>query len=354
MSEAMVIAVAPPLHRTDAPVQFVTGDASPVSEPARTVPLTLALAASDCSVTWISLEAATPRQAAAAARAAVLARAVDADVHVVADPVAGPIPVATVSHAVMRHWTGWAAANGYQLTAIQPAALALPEPAAGTVSVATLAGERMARTIDSAFALEPGLASVLTGGAHEIEADVRQGLTALAAERRLNLLTGPYAPPRARLFTPERLRAMAALVVLILLVSLAIGATRLARLHADIARIDGEVAAAATAALGREIAAEYAVGELDARLAATGISRGSANATIAALMQALEGQANVGIDAASWDRAGTLTVTLGAPRAEEINPVLLAIQAAGYRITAQPRQGSDGRALADLTIRSEP
>jgi general secretion pathway protein L len=347
----MTFALVPPLYRAEFPVQFHPAPADPAPGDA---PLALLLPVTDCSVAWLEIDAATPRQAAAVARTQALANAIETDVHVVADPVTGPIPVATVSHQVMRHWLGWAAANGYRLDAVIPAAAALPEPAPGTVSVLTLAGEQIARTGSRAFALEPGLADVLTGGVPLVETDADAALAALAARPQLNLLTGPYAPPRASWFSGERLRAAAALVALILLVSLAMGVTRLIRVHADIARIDAAVSAQASEALNRDVSADAAMGELDARLAATGASRGSASATLAALMQAMEGQAAVGLDAASWDRAGTLTVTLGAPRAEDINPVLLALQNAGYRITAQPRQGSDGRALGDITIRSEP
>ncbi len=346
-SGGATLALVPPLHLATEHVQF-----SPHAEPAG--PLVLLLPAIDCPVHWVEIKAATPRQAAAAARVEALAAAVDADVHVVAEPRDGAIPVATVGHMVMRHWLEWAAANGHAVEAVMPAALALPEPASGTISVATLGNERVARSATRAFAIEPGLEAVLTVGLPQVAADPAACLAALAANPHLDLRTGPYAPPRSRVFTQDRLRAAAALIALILLVSLAIGVARLVRVHADIARIDGQIGAQASAALNREVSAQNAVAELDTRIAAIGASRGSANAALAALMQAMEAQSSVGIDSASWDRAGTLTVTLGATRAEDINPVLLALQAAGYRITAQPRTGADGRALGDVTIRSEP
>ena len=51
---------------------------------------------------------------------------------------------------------------------------------------------------------------------------------------------------------------------------------------------------------------------------------------------------------------GTLTTTLAAPRVEDINEVLLALQARGYRITAQPMAGTDGQQMANVTIRAVP
>ena len=51
---------------------------------------------------------------------------------------------------------------------------------------------------------------------------------------------------------------------------------------------------------------------------------------------------------------GTLTTTLAAPRVDDINAVLLALQAHGYRITAQPMAGTDGQQMANVTIRAVP
>ena len=51
---------------------------------------------------------------------------------------------------------------------------------------------------------------------------------------------------------------------------------------------------------------------------------------------------------------GTLTTTLAAPRVDDINKVLLALQARGYRITAQPMAGADGQQMANVTIRAVP
>lgn len=341
------LALVPPLWRADAPVQFWP-------DLAADRPLWLVLPASDCPVRWVTLTAATPRQAAAAARAEAAAAAIDPDVHVVAEPADGPIPVATVAPAVMRHWLAWAAANGYAPAAVIPAAIALPEPGPGGAASVALSGEHVVRQEDRAFAAEPDLVALLPDAPLPTVIDPEAALLSLSRAPLCNLLTGPYAPPRARWFTRERLQAAAAMTCLILLLSLAIGVARLARVHADIARIDGDAAAAASAALGREVSITDAVAELDARLAATGRTQGSATATLAALLSAMEPQPGTSLDAATWTRAGTWAVTIGAARNEDINPVLTAVQARGYRITAQPRQGGDGRVLADVTIRSEP
>ncbi len=90
---------------------------------------------------------------------------------------------------------------------------------------------------------------------------------------------------------------------------------------------------------------------LSARLAALGGDGAQLSAPAAALLAAVEPQAQVSVDRIGWGSDGLLSATLGAPRNEDINPVLIALQARGWRITAQARAGTDGRALADITMR---
>src|SRR3546814_4378893 len=61
-----------------------------------------------------------------------------------------------------------------------------------------------------------------------------------------------------------------------------------------------------------------------------------------ALYDAMGDAPGVSLKTLSHRTDGTLTTTLAAPRVEDINQVLLALQARGYRVTAQPMAGSDG------------
>jgi general secretion pathway protein L len=341
---------AAPWWLVDAGQVIARGDGEPWPELADSCQLIALAPASDCPVDWFTLPGLTPRQAQAAARLQAADTRIDgAALHLVAGPPIGDrVPVAVVSPATMRSWTATDA------PLIIPAAMLL---ATEGDAIAEVGGERLLRLGDRVIALEDGLADAMLAGCDvprlpERTIDAR--LADLARTAPLNLRTGTYALASPGWFDAAALRRAALLIGAILLVTLAIGVARLTRIHADISRLDDAAAAAASDALGREVTAEVAAAELDARMAATGVSRGSAAATLAAVMSAMESQPAVAIDAASWDRGGTLTVTLGATRAEEINPVLLALQSAGYRITAQPRTGSDGRALGDITVRSEP
>ena len=49
---------------------------------------------------------------------------------------------------------------------------------------------------------------------------------------------------------------------------------------------------------------------------------------------------------------GHLTVTISAVSAEEINPALIAIQDAGFVITATSRTDATGKTLADITVKA--
>jgi general secretion pathway protein L len=60
----------------------------------------------------------------------------------------------------------------------------------------------------------------------------------------------------------------------------------------------------------------------------------------------------VSLTTLSRDPDGMIRATLAAAKAEEINTVLLALQAAGFTITANPSQDAGERVLADITVRS--
>ena len=74
-------------------------------------------------------------------------------------------------------------------------------------------------------------------------------------------------------------------------------------------------------------------------------------AAVSGLLARLQSERDVSLTALGFSR-GTLSATLAAASVDSINRILLALQRDGYRITAVPRQGGDGRSMADVTIRS--
>ena len=93
---------------------------------------------------------------------------------------------------------------------------------------------------------------------------------------------------------------------------------------------------------------------MNARFAERAGASGSPFTPLSAIYQQLQLVPAVGADALAWQADGTLSITLAAPRTDDLNRVLVGLQAAGYRITAVPRQASDGRAMTDITVRSAP
>src|SRR3546814_10111554 len=87
---------------------------------------------------------------------------------------------------------------------------------------------------------------------------------------------------------------------------------------------------------------------LDRRLAAAGGGPLAFSVPASALYDAMRDTQGVTLKSLSHRTDGTLTTTLAAPRADDLNQVLLALQARGYRVTAQPMAGTDGQQMANI------
>mgnify|MGYP000875217866 CR=1 FL=1 len=325
--------------------------------------------AADVALHPVLLPAMTAKQALAAARHAVAERSVQPveELHVVpaamtregAEAAPGITLAAAASRVAMDRWTQWARDIALPLHSAVPAALLLDIPEDREATLATIAGQRMVRTQTTAFPADDALIDALlppdttprTMSAEAVEAAIIRATDEAPAE----LLQGPYAPRGAPLLTRDLLTRAARLVALILIVSLAILVVQLFRIHRDTqAQDDAAQAEAASVLNGPAPTIDQLLPRLDARLAELGGEGGRVTAPLSALMAAMEPHPTVGVDTLAWQGAGTLSVTIGAPQADDINAVLLALQADGYRITATARSGTDGRQLADITIRSGP
>ena len=71
-----------------------------------------------------------------------------------------------------------------------------------------------------------------------------------------------------------------------------------------------------------------------------------------ALYSALQQVPNVSVTRMAYGENGIVAATLSAVRNEDINPALIAIQEAGFIITAVPRTDATGSAQADITVRA--
>ena len=318
--------------------------------------------AADVPLRWLHYPDAAPAQAAAAARIDTLKGSLGdaALLHIVAGQAAEAgqaVPVAVTTHAAMTAWTDWLKARDLTPAAIIPAAAAVPPPEPDSLWTVELGSEQIIRTADRAYVSDPEL-DRLIAGSHDIAplgADrMREALLLTLAAPPLDLLSAGWKPKRSWSVDPAMLRLAKRLLIALVIVSLLVPIVYAVRLTSDTGRADDMVVALAKKAgvTGPDAAAAEA--EIDRRLAAAGGGPLAFSVPASALYDAMRDAPGVSLRTLSHRTDGTLTTSLAAPRVEDINKVLLALQARGYRITAQPMAGSDGQQMANITIRAVP
>ena len=319
--------------------------------------------AADVPVAWRHYPDAAPAQAAAAARVDTLKDSLGdpAALHVAAGQPAEAgqaVPVAVTTHAAMTAWAEWLGARGLDAAAIIPAAATVPPPEAGGLWTADVGGEPIVRTDDRAYRSDPAIDALVAGdrGIVPLDTDrMRASLLLSLAAPPVDVLSGAWKPRRRwTAVDPALVRWAKRLAVALLIVSLAIPAIYALRLVSGTAGADDAVVAAAGKAGITAVDAAAAETEIDRRLAVAGGGPLAFSVPASALYDAMQDAAGVSLRTLSHRTDGTLTTTLAAPRVEDINQVLLALQARGYRVTAQPMAGADGQQMANITIRAVP
>lgn len=318
--------------------------------------------AADVPLRWYHYPDAAPAQAAAAARLDALRESLGEApaLHVVAgQPVqAGQaVPVAVTTHAAMTAWTEWLTAQGLSPAALVPSAATVPPPDPDALWIADVGSEAIVRTDDRAFLSDPELDPLIAGERVVAPLDperMREALLLSLAAPPLDLLSGAWKPKRSWALDPALLRIAKRLLIALVVVSLLIPIIYAIRLTADTSRADKAAVGTAKKAGVTASDAEAAEAELDRRLAAAGGGPLAFSVPASALYDALRDTPGVSLKTLSHRTDGTLTTTLAAPRVDDINKVLLALQAHGYRITAQPMAGTDGQQMANVTIRAVP
>ncbi len=318
--------------------------------------------AADVPVRWYHYPDAAPAQAAAAARLDALRDSLGEvpALHVVAGQPAEAgqvVPIAVTTHAAMTAWTEWLTAQGLSPAALMPSAATVPPPEPDTLWVADVGSEAIVRTDDRAFLSDPELDPLIAGDRVMAPLDperMREALLLSLAAPPIDLLSGAWKPKRSWAIDPALLRLAKRLLIALVVVSLLIPILHAIRLTADTGRADEAAVETAKKAGVTASDAEAAEAELDRRLAAAGGGPLAFSVPASALYNALRDTPGVSLKTLSHRTDGTLTTTLAAPRVDDINKVLLALQAHGYRITAQPMAGPDGQQMASVTIRAVP
>ena len=319
----------------------------------------LAVAPADAvTIHWLAMPDLQPRQARVAAQLKVAgeAAAPPDDLHVVAgEPreADGALAVAVVDRATVADWIAWCGRHRIDPDRIVPAPLLLPEPAPGTASRATLAGEVLYRGEDAGWASDEALDGLLIGDDRVVDVDEAALDIAVAAA-----FDHPPLDLRQGLFVKRRRGVDAGLVRRVIAILIACGVAELlialllvarASLAAD--ALDVEALALAQAAVPAGTSAERLVPALDAELARRGGGPNSFTVPAAGLYAALAVTQSATLSDLSFTPDGTLTANLSAPTADELNAVLLALQRDGFTVSYTMGQGLDGRQSIALTVR---
>ncbi|UKK83970.1 type II secretion system protein GspL [Sphingopyxis sp. BSN-002] len=318
--------------------------------------------AADIPLRWYHYPDAAPAQAAAAARLDALRDSLGeaSALHVVAGLPAEAgqaVPVAVATHGAMAAWTDWLKARGLSAAAIIPSAATVPPPEPDMLWTAEVGGEAIVRTADRAFLSDPELDPLIAGErtiAPLPAEPMREALLLSLVTPPLDLLSGAWKPKRSWSVDPALVKLAKRLLIALVVVSVLIPVVYAVRLMSDTSRADEAAVATAKKAGVAASDAATAEAELDRRLATAGGGPLAFSVPASALYDALRDTPGVSLKTLAHRTDGTLTTTLAAPRVDDINKVLLALQARGYRITAQPMAGTDGQQMANVTIRAVP
>lgn len=261
-----------------------------------------------------------------------------------------------VAPSDMDTWLAECAARGIDSAALVPAALVLPRPASGVVG-ALLGEEPLARTPSAAFAGEPALVEALAGEYDAVEVggdELAAALLAAYAAPLLDLRQGQYAPRRVSYFRLPDWTRLARMVAIAALLWLALMLVWIVRWNADSSAREAEALVAAQKRFPAATDLDSAERLASAELVKRGVGGAGFSAPAAALLAAMRPVPGVSLRDLGFAADGTLRFTASAPRAEDINAMLLALQASGWKVTVPPTLAPDptGATVAAITVRA--
>lgn len=305
---------------------------------------------------WIACPGMTPRQGAAAARLMALEASIGdgEQLHAVVaandDPEA-PHVVAVMSHSAMTHWMSWCQEHGIGQASFVPSALLLPAPEDGFV-LAPVGGVDVVRGSDTAFEGDDAAAALIIGDAivKRLPAESVDAALLLALDGPpLDLRQGSFARRSPAMIDHARLKRIAIMIGFIALATLLVSLITIIRLNAEASRLDSQTVALAQTIDPTVNDPSMAEARIAGLLASRG-GRGGFTGMMAGIMTAMQANPNVVLTNVSQGADGSLRLQLGANRAEEINDVLIAIQEAGWRISANAVQQRGARLVADIMV----
>ncbi len=307
---------------------------------------------------WIAHPDLPARQGRAAARLSVLSSAIAPSDQLFAatddndDPARAHI-VAVASRTDMQNWLLWAQHHGLDPDILIPAPLLIPAPDEGFART-VIGGETLLRGQSIAIPGDLALPELL-GDAPVADiptTTIEQYAIAALDTPPLNLRQGDYARRKRRTLDAAMLRRIALWSGVILVLGALISLTTVIKNYREASQLDSASLAQAQQVLPAATDPAQALIEMEGQLAARGAGARAFTAPVSGLLAAMQDAPGVALTTLSRDPDGMVRATLAAAKADDINQVLLAIQAAGFTITATSSQDSGGRTIADITVRS--
>lgn len=304
----------------------------------------LVVPGADVALHWLDLgEGLTIAQAAAAGRLRLADETVApiGEMHVAAGRVeTGLTAIASVPAARMAGWIAAAKAAAMEPDLIIPSPLLLMSPGEGLVRYAPPAGVPDYRGVARAFSLEDELAAVLLGDepVHDLDDGAREaGLAPMLADPAINLRQGAFARRRETVLDRRLINWLAALALILLVVSLILQITQVARTTFAADRIQAE-AAETRAALPKA--------------GTPGAPRSSFAAAAGALVDVLRETPTASATQMVFQAGdGSLRASLVADSQATIDGLRARIEARGMTASAGPGTDLGGRVAADITLR---
>ena len=297
----------------------------------------------------------TDLQAQAAAKLAAREASLGGDdVHIVAAMDDGRPVTALIDKSEFARGLEILVALGLDTDAVLPSGWIVP-PANEGFSSADLGFDKLLRGDSLIAPDDPALHQLLLGEqpVSPVTGDSFDAMLVGAPERcELDFRSGAFEKRVRRAMAPAQRRKLLALAALLLLVTAVIPLVQLGKYYwaANSANeASMERAAQVLETVESPVQAEQA---LDARLRAENKGNIQFPVPAAALYSSLQQTPNVSIERLSYGSNGIVSATLTAIQNEDMNPALIAIQDAGFVITATPRTDATGVAKADITVRA--
>ena len=311
-------------------------------------------------VSWLSFPDLRPRQAEGAARIEAARRGIGGTEHNHAATRAlededGHVLAATIAPAALSGGLAHLQALGIDPEYVTPLGLLVAPDHEGWIE-AEIGGERFLRSDRAIMPAEPKLVAAIAGEIKPLVLNDQETDAALEigfADPPLNLRQGRFAKRRRiQTFGKREWQLIAATLALAILATLLIALVTLAKYSIGESQENARALAAARTVVPGAPDLDGAERELDRRLIASG-GGASFGAATAALFQTVRSVPDVTVRRIAYAPDGTLSATLASPQAEQLNQVLVPLQAnLGYVLTQAPHEGAQGETVIDITVRA--